>query len=97
MHYLLRNRLVRWEMQILEEHLPHKLTARLDYLSGKVTPAIWVSYFKTAFNGWVTKRRMRFMPDVVTLKIAHFVKQLRTLWSFSPFASFWVVLFWILG
>jgi hypothetical protein len=57
-YFHMRTRLVRWKMDILEERLPSRFTTRLDYLTGKVSPTIWISYFRTVWNGWITRKRM---------------------------------------
>jgi len=65
--HLLRTRMARWNMDILEGYREPRLRKRLLALQGKVKPSVWVQYYKTCLNGWVTRRRMESLVGAITL------------------------------
>lgn len=59
----LRNRLDRWQIDVLPGHCVLRTLRRFNVLKGKVKPAVLAVRLRTLLNGWVTQRRMRSLPN----------------------------------
>ena len=58
-----RNRVDRWDFGIPKGHAYRRIITRIQYMKGKVKPAVTVAYFKLLLNAWCTSRRFRHYSE----------------------------------